>query len=156
MEQPLSKSGIVLIILAGLAGLFLTIFATRNSINAIKTKSWPTIGGTVISSEVQRSSRYVPRIVYSYTVNGREFTSDKIRLTNFSQYKKKEDAARIAGAYPVDAKVTVYYNPVNAEEAILEPGIRGEHIFMFLLGLVIFIAPLLGLVYSLKKSKAGA
>ena len=156
MEKPLSKSGVLIIILSSLAGLCLTVFATRNSINAIKTKSWPTTGGTVVFSEVQRSSRYVPKVVYSYTLRGSEYTSDKIGLTNFAQYRKQEDAARVTGAYPVNAKVTVYYNPGNAEEAILEPGIKGEHVFMSLMGLVVFMAPLLGLVYSLRKSKAGA
>jgi hypothetical protein len=153
MEKPLSKSGILIIVLSSLAGLGLTIFAVNNSMNAMKTKSWPTAVGTVVSSEVQRSSRYVPKIVYSYAIRGSEFTSDKIGLTDFAQYKKKEDAARVAGAYPVNSKVTVYYNPGNAEEALLEPGIKGEHIFMSLMGLVIFIAPLLGLIYTSRKTK---
>lgn len=153
MEKPLTKSGILIIILASLAGLALTIFGVNNSIDAQKTKSWPTTDGIIITSEVIQSSRFVPHIVYTYSVNTVELTSEKIGLTNYAQYKKKADAAKQADKYPVNTKVTVYYNPSNIGEAILSPGINGSHIFMIFLGLIICLAPLIGLVYSLKKIK---
>lgn len=153
MEKPLTKSGMLIIILASLAGLALTIFAANNSINAIKAKNWITTKGTVTSSQVEWNSKYVPKVTYTYTIGTEEFTSDKVRLTNFAHYKKKEDAAKVTNKYPVDAKVTVYYNQNKPEEAILDPGIKGEHIFMFLIGLVIFLAPLIGLIYTIRKSR---
>jgi len=154
MEKPLTTSGKLIIILASLAGLFLTLFATNNAVNAYKTKSWPTTVGTVFSSEVVRSSRYVPKVVYTYDVDTNAYSSERIRLKDMAQYKKRDDAELVANKYPVNAKVKVYYNPNNVSEAILEPGIKGEHIFMFLIGLVIFLAPLIGLIYSIKKVKA--
>lgn len=153
MEKPLTKSGMLIIILASLAGLALTYFATNNAIDAHSTKSWPTTEGTIITSEVTRSSRYVPHIVYAYTLDTVEYISDKVGLTNYAQYKIESDAKVEADKYPVNTKVTVYYNPNKVDEAILKPGIRGEHIFMFLLGLVIFLAPLIGLIYSIRKAK---
>jgi len=151
MEKPLSKSGMLIVILASLVGLALTIFATNNSINAFQTKSWPTTQGTIESSEVTGSSRYIPRITYSYIVGNEEYSSDKVGLTSMSQYKKREDAAKEADKYQVNTKVIVYYNPVKVDEAILNPGIKGEHIFMFLLGIIIFVAPLLNFVYTNQK-----
>ena len=155
MEKPLTTSRKLIIILASLAGLALALFATNNSVNAYKTKSWPTAQGTVITSEVARSSRYVPHVVYTYDIDTNAYSSEKIRLKDMAQYKKQEDAAKQADRYPVNAKVTVYYNPTNAAEAILEPGIKGEHVFMFLIGLVIFLAPLIGLIYSIRKAREG-
>ena len=154
MEKPISAPGKIIIILASLVGLFLALFAANNAVNVIQAKKWPTTQGTVVTSEVVRSSRYVPRIVYTYTVDTAEYTSDKVGLTNMAQYKKKDDATAEANKYPVDTKVTVYYNPNKADEAILQPGIKGEHIFMFLIGLIIFLAPLIGLVYSIRKERA--
>lgn len=151
MEKPLTKSGMLIIILASLAGLFLTYFATNNAIDAHSTKSWPTAEGTIIVSEVTRSSRYVPHIVYTYTIDTLDYSSEKIGLTNYAQYKRESDAKVEANKYPVNSKVTVYYNPNNAEEAILKPGVKGEHIFMFSIGLIIFLAPLIGLIYSIRK-----
>ncbi|BDX38198.1 hypothetical protein CYCD_15530 [Tenuifilaceae bacterium CYCD] len=151
MEKPLTKSGMLIIILASLAGLFLTYFATNNAIDAHSTKSWPTTEGTIIVSEVTRSSRYVPHIVYTYTIDTLDYTSEKIGLTNYAQYKRESDAKVESDKYPVNSKVTVYYNPNNAEEAILKPGIKGEHILMFSIGLIIFLAPLIGLIYSIRK-----
>ncbi len=153
MEKPISKSGMIIIILASLAGLLLTLFAVNNSINASKTKSWPTTEGTIYSSEVVRSSRYVPKIVYTYNVDTNAYSSERIRLKDMAQYKKKVDAEKVANKYPVDSKVKVYYNPIKFDEAILDPGIKGEHIFMLLIGLIIFIAPLIGLIYSIRKAK---
>lgn len=151
MKKTLTKSGMLIIILASLVGLFLTYFATNNAIDAHSTKSWPTTEGTIIVSEVTRSSRYVPHIVYSYTIDTMDYSSEKIGLTNYAQYKRESDAKVEADKYPVNSKVTVYYNPSNAKEAILKPGIKGEHIFMFSIGLIIFLAPLIGLIYSIRK-----
>lgn len=92
--------------------------------------------------------------MYTYTVDSTEYSSEKIGLTNYAQYKKKDDAKKVADKYPPNTKVTVYYNPHKADEAILKPGINGEHIFMFSIGLIIFIAPIIGLIYSIQKSKA--
>lgn len=154
MEKPLSTSGKLIIILSSLAGLALTIFAANTAMFAYKTKSWPTTEGTVFSSEVVRSSRYVPKVVYTYDVDTNAYSSERIRLKDMAQYKKKEDAAQVANKYPVNAKVKVYYNPTKFDEAILEPGIKGEHIFMFLIGLIIFIAPLVGLIYTIRNSRS--
>lgn len=151
MEKPVTKTGILLIIVASLAGLSLAILAANNAFNAHKTKRWPVTEGRITLSEVQKSSRYVPRIVFSYKVGSVQYSSEKAGLTNYAQYKKKEEAQKEADKYPVNAKVKVYYNPDNAEEAILKPGIRGEHIFMFLVGLIIFLAPVTGLIYSSRK-----
>jgi len=153
VEKPLTKSGTLIIILASLAGLALTLFSASNGINALKAKSWPTTEGTVTSSQVEWNSKYVPKVIYTYTINTEEFTSNRIRLTNFAHYKKKEDAAKVSDKYPVDSKVTVYYNPNKPDEAILDPGIKGEHVFMFLIGLLIFLAPLIGLIYTIRKSR---
>ncbi len=155
MEKPISKLNTLIIILASLAGLAVTIFATNNSLNAHKSKSWPTTEGTIYSSEVTGSSRYVPKIKYNYYVDTTEYSSERIRLKDMAQYKKQQDAQAVANKFPVDAKVKVYYNPTKADEAILEPGVKGEHIFMLLIGLIIFIAPLVGLIYSIRKARQG-
>lgn len=157
MGKPLTKSGMLIIILASLAGLFLTYFAINNAIDAHSTKNWPTAEGSIITSEVTRSSsRFVHHIVYVYTLDTIEYISDKVGLTNYAQYKRESDAKVEADKYPVNTKVTAYYNPDKVDEAILRPGIKGEHIFMFGLGLVIFLAPQIGLIYTIRKSKASA
>ena len=153
MEKPISKTGILLIILASLAGLFLSIYATNSAVNAYKSKSWPTAEGTIITSEVVKHSKYVPQIIYTYTVDTIDFSSERISLTPTAQYKYKDDAAKVTSKYPVNAKVKVYYDPNRFDFALLEPGIKGVHIFMFLLGLIIFVAPLIGLRYSLRNSQ---
>lgn len=154
MEKPISKSGMLIIILASIAGLFLTLFAVNNAVNAFQAKSWPTTEGTIYSSEVIGSSRYVPKIVYTYNVDTNAYSSEKIRFKDMAQYKKREDAQQVVQKYTVNTKVKVYYNPAKFDEAILEPGIKGEHIFMFLIGLIIFFGPLIGLIYTIKKAKS--
>lgn len=153
MEKPITKMGILLIILASLAGLFLSIYATNSAVNAYKSKSWPTVEGTIITSEVVRHSKYESHVIYTYSVDTLDFSSEKISLTPTAQYKYKEGAAKVTNKYPVNTKVKVYYDPNRFDFALLEPGIKGVHIFMFLLGLIIFLAPLIGLRYTLRNSQ---
>ncbi len=57
-------------------------------------------------------------ITYTYTVHGQQFTSHRIRNDTF--YLSQEKKFR---QYPTGARVTVYYNPSNPAQSILEKGI---------------------------------
>jgi hypothetical protein len=155
MDKSDSKSTMLIFILVSLVGLALTIYGTSISLNAYRTKSWPTTQGTVIASEVIKPSKYVPRVTYTYDIDTNVFSSERIQLKDMAQYKTRAGAEKVANKYPVDAKVTVYYNPTKFDEAILEPGVKGFHIFMFFLGLVIFVGPLLNFIPTNRKPKEG-
>ena len=152
MGNSSSRPNLLLIIIACLAGLFLMYLAVINSMTALETKKWPTTTGIITVSEITGISKYTPRISYTYTIDSTVYSSDKIRLTSYTTQGKKQWATKVTDKYPLNSKVTVYYNPNKVEESLLEPGIKIESVLMFLIGLIIFAAPLIGYIYEVQKS----
>jgi hypothetical protein len=88
-------------------------------------QSWRMTTGKILKSRVEVSGGdYVSvsaRIQYEYQVGSQVYQNDQIkagdqflRVTNSSQQYELVDI------YPVDAVVTVYYNPYNPAESALE------------------------------------
>ena len=105
----------------------------------IRIYLWKKTQGEIIQSEIKKNEKivaydyYYPLIKYKYVVNGKEFISDRIFLTDIaSDYKTIE---KIVKNYPVGKKVKVFYNPFNPKEAVLK---RNFHTGMFIQALVFF------------------
>ncbi|HQO58006.1 MAG TPA: DUF3592 domain-containing protein [Candidatus Omnitrophota bacterium] len=119
------------------------------------SQSWPTAQGVVVSSEVaahrSRSRKghhrttYGAKVRYEYTVNGVQYSSDKI---SFGEYRthNRGPAQATADRYPPQVEVVVYYNPDKPEEAVLEPGKRGGIVIIFIVGGVFGAVGVLGLM----------
>jgi hypothetical protein len=65
---------------------------------------------------------YWPDVQYDYVVEGRRFVNDRIMFTHrgFS----KSATQQLVDKYPVDAAITVYFDPTTPGSAVLEPGIQ--------------------------------
>ncbi len=105
----------------------------------IRIYLWRETEGEIIQSEIKKDEKivsynyYYPVIKYRYTVNGKEYTSDRIFLTKLaSDYNTVKG---IVEKYPLNKKVKVYYNPFNPKEAVLK---RNFHTGMFIQMLVFF------------------
>jgi hypothetical protein len=117
-------------------------------------RSWPSIPGLVGHSDIhshrgKKSTTYAPEVEYAYTVNGVQYVSKKITLINTSS--NYSNAEKVIEKYPRESLVTVYYNPMNPAEAVLELGISsgiyvvlGVGGFFALFGLLILIGSLAG------------
>jgi len=157
METSYSKSQIVGLVVSFLVGLALIYYSVDLSINAIKTKKWTTTIGTIISSEIKSTSMskggtgYIPKIYYSYKVGAQVYSSTKIRSIPYGRSKTTTTAERIIKKYPVNSNVTVYYNPNELKDSVLEPGIKFANILVLLLGLALFLPPIIAYFYSHKK-----
>ena len=119
----------VILILVGL--LFVVIGIILN-LRAKAASSWPATTGVMIKSELvehvtktrtgnnrlQTYISYEPVVEYQYTVNGEVMTGKRLAfglmrlpLEKAQEYLKK---------YPVNAQVTVYYNPRQVKDSRLE------------------------------------
>lgn len=68
------------------------------------------------------SRTYKAIVFYEYEVQGNKYTSDKLRNIEF--YSSNRGAAyRTAHKYPVGKEVNVHYNPTDAADSLLEPGV---------------------------------
>ena len=114
--------------------------------NHLNSQHWPEVTGEVTHSEIVQRKKlkrsgtgksittYAGNIHYQYTVAGEQFQNQQVMLVDHNSDTQVRQT--IQKQYPDGAKIKVYYNPENASEAALEPGLTTEHILIgaFLLG----------------------
>ncbi len=103
--------------------LYREIVQTQKRENA--TQTWPTVSGEITASKINRrhdsEQGYVeyPHVSYTYEVNGKKHHSSNIMAGGeLGGVKVESTLAR----YPLGSQVTVYYDPQNPKDAVLEPG----------------------------------
>lgn len=114
MESKLSFRIFTLIIL--LMGVILLIAGIVSERRQRQVKSWAKTKGKIIRSHfVDDSEGGIFRVEYEYVVDNQYFHS-----TRLAPFFMLYNASEMAKKYPVDAVVTVYYNPHRPAEAVLE------------------------------------
>jgi Protein of unknown function (DUF3592) len=106
-------------------GLGMLYYARTMSAKAQKSLSWPSTEGVISHSAVLRQANsndvtYKADVAYRYKVRGHDYSSERITLVDFSSGAGR--AQGIVSRYPDAAPVTVYYNPVDPADAVLERG----------------------------------
>lgn len=96
------------------------------------SKNWPTVQGTVISSQSLRDSSrikgggynhyYTVNVTYRYSVNGGTYQSNVFVFGVAKSFPDSAQAQSVVTAHPVNGPVTVYYDPSDPSSACLEPG----------------------------------
>jgi hypothetical protein len=98
--------------------------------NAKASVSWPSVGGRVISSSVERhtssgsrgsSTTYGAEVQYDYTVDGTKYSADRVSFGDYSS-SSPGHARGIVNRYPAGSEVSVHYDPARPDVAVLEPG----------------------------------
>lgn len=114
-----------LLILGGL-GYFLYKRNQQSMAYRQSTQTWQSTTGTVVMSSVQskhtgKSYSHYPVVVYLYQVNGQQYQSQRIKAgEQFLNVRVAGQAEATVQKYPIGSTVTVYYNPSNPTEAVLE------------------------------------
>lgn len=91
--------------------------------DARKAASWPSTRGIVLLShlEARRSSKghfvNYPVVMYQYHVDGSSFESQKVSP---GMAWGGTGAVKVVERYPMGSQVTVFYNPAQPSEALLE------------------------------------
>jgi hypothetical protein len=131
-----------------LAALGAGAFGVHDLVTATESVSWPTTQGTVMISKVvitrstggagrvgmpgsrvggegssKTSHVYTPEVVYEYTVGDRSYRNDRVAIAHVGD---EEEANAIVARYPVDARVTVHYDPDDPGTSVLEAGTRSS------------------------------
>jgi hypothetical protein len=159
-----TKSGLFFgfIIFLGL-GIATFYFGMNNYKMYKASKSWPSVKGTVTESRVairqtesdgKMINMYYPKVVYHYFVNDTSFTNNKISFGEYGTDKRKH-ANKVIGKYPVNSEVTVYYNPKNPQEAVLERKAGFGNYLTLGVGLAFILGGILLLFALIKKIISG-
>lgn len=112
----------------------LIVFATLTKMKEVRAaQNWQTVRGKITRSEVRalrkrsrdegEQVRSAPSIAYEYTVNGKRYTGERISL---GENIPETDFERVLNRYPVGAEVTVYYDPANPAQAVLERALPAD------------------------------
>ena len=89
---------------------------------------WPSVPGSVTGTDIvadgtfeDGSAAYYPRISYKYVVAGKEYSSQRRSLINVGAGRfLRAGLRKTVERYPVGSEVTVFYDPADPSEAILE------------------------------------
>ena len=89
-------------------------------------KRWPKIRGTIVESSVvehkdDNGSSYTTKLVYRYSVNGREYKSSQ-HTDGYDYPVTQERVEALCRQFPVGSSADVSINPGNASEAIIDTG----------------------------------
>jgi Protein of unknown function (DUF3592) len=152
----MNPTGVLMSVVFIAIGLGLLYHARSLSAKAQQSLSWPSTEGLISHSAVllrmQQSSSsataatYKADVTYRYKVRDRDYSSERITLADFSSTSGR--AQGIVNRYPDGASVTVYYNPVDPADAVLERGGTSGIGLLYLIGGVFAAAGLLLLLGS--------
>lgn len=133
-----------------LAGITLIFIGSRPLIKASGTADWPTVRGTIISSESKSSrvshgsgkrsgSAHGIMVDYEYEVDGKSYSSDVVAF-GADRFHDAKSASSVMQMYPEGKEVTVFYDPTDPDTSVLEAGIHKRALILpggglaFLLG----------------------
>jgi len=122
-----------------------------------ETQRWLPAPGKIISASFIEGSNntssgydYEKKIKYEYTVEGKTYVSSRVAIWEMSS-NRSEALRDVEEIFPAGKEVTVYYNPLDPQEAVLRPGeFRGAR-FVTFLGIMMVIIPLAGLLLPLRE-----
>lgn len=124
--------------LAAGIGLLTLLLALAMQREAWAARDWPSVPGEILSAESEAyldwttsggrdvmRTFFRPVIVYIYTVNRQEYTSDRVSFGGQAGWSSSRFFRRTLEQYPPGRLVTVYFNPRNPSEAVLERRVWG-------------------------------
>jgi Protein of unknown function (DUF3592) len=137
-------------------GLGLLYYARSVSAKARESLLWPQTEGTISHSAVllqmqqaassTNAATYKADVTYRYKVQGRDYSSERISLSDFSSSGGR--AQGIVDRYADGATVAVYYNPANPSEAVLERGSTAGIGVLYIIGGIFAATGLMFLIAS--------
>jgi len=126
-----------------LLGLFFALFGVYFIALGNESGSWPETQGTIVSVTIrtdsylagnaastpeqkERGRRYYPSITYRWEVDGRSFTGSRYRLgTTHEKFEEREQAVVAAARYRNGAPISVFYDPEDPSQAVLDRSASG-------------------------------
>jgi len=150
---------LIAIIGVGCFWLYKGIFAIKDS---FEVNYWVQTTGIITEAEVDTRLRFtldedggdyyaIPQVSYTYLVDDREYTSNRITVLDGGYFTPFRSLAnmKVRPYQPKGRKVSVYYDPINPARSVLKRGISFHTIVNIVLGgfFVSFI------IYSIRRDR---
>lgn len=126
MQLSPQIAGLISIVIGLGSGLYLLWTLRRQHLS----KRWSTTTGEVLESNLEEDSDgWCPHVRYEYTVERKRYVSERLYFYSVNGSTKR-DANKHLSPYAVGKTVTIYYDPVKPEEAVLNKHIPlWQHFF---------------------------
>lgn len=136
----------------------------RILLRPVASLGWPITNGEIITSEVvftkgsspgDDSDSWRPYVLYRYSVDEKEYSSDRIETYNFANGNTDHFSQKTISRYPKGMQVDVHYYPEDPGFAVLEPGIPLNDplpLIMFIMVLIILVCIALFSILEIIKS----
>ena len=140
-----------------MAGLFAFVLgallfwqAWRRQQKVKASMSWPYVPGRVIAASVRQVvergdaqtrdiTNYVPFVQYEYQVGGQNYQGNRLAFQE-KGYNSHKKAFKLVAAYPAGNPVSVYYDPANPQNAVLERKAHGNNFLLAVGGILVLAA----------------
>jgi hypothetical protein len=132
--------------------LFVVLFALAYFWMVLKASRWPVVRGRIVQSGVEafedwrnqelgrNPPRYQSAVCYTYEVNGRQYSGDRLTVGVRMSATFSALAKRTAARYPVGTEVDVHYNPESPGESVLQPLSRWHYLLWLLVATMFALA----------------
>ena len=116
-------------------------FRLLHLIRAIQSRNWASIEGKIIESSIRRvklrSPKYLPKIVYEYSIEGISYISNQLSFSEYMRFYRS--CQGVIDRYPAGKSVTVYYDPKNPKNSVIQKGRIKSAILLFLLTMILTV-----------------
>jgi hypothetical protein len=129
-------------------GALLVYQSIRSRKKAETSQSWPATTGQITDAHVSHhtstdsdgdtSDHYSPKVRYSYQVAGQSYEGNKIGFGFQQSFGNASKAQAAITRYPVGGQISVFYDPNNSADAVLERKAGGSNASL-MIGVVLLI-----------------
>lgn len=132
--------------------LYIVYRSAKPFLLGYRSVNWKKITGNVTTSTFDREgSFYSPKIIYKYSVNGKEYMNDIYTYMAVSSLTKKK-SIKIVQSYPERSNIIIYIDNDKPENSVIVPGVHWSQYLSFLLVTlfllsVAYIVPILNFIW---------
>jgi hypothetical protein len=115
-------------------------------IKARISKDWKELKGEILSSEIEtlnitneNNKTYRAAISYKYSISGKQYISSRVFFGDRIHSSFKGKSLKLINKYPVGSIVSVYYDPSNLEESVLEKGVTQSILILLIIGISVIL-----------------
>ena len=147
-------------ILSAVLGLWASVYGLVTIRRGLGARPWPSVSGRITGSTVRTRGRIKPlgiggqrfhdfTVTYSYEVRGSAWRGHRIKFGEYG-FGSYGDVEALKDRYREGARVTVYYDPDNPSDAVLEPGVGSDAWVGLGVGTVLLAAGIVILTHGLR------
>jgi len=132
--------------------IYVSYFHLKSIIRGRRSKNWRRVKAEITSSGIDRESgTYYPKIIYRYTVNGRDYINDTYTFVGTGQMLKR-NVVSIALQNPVGKQIDVFVDPADPSRSVIVPGAHASSyfnivFFIFMFGGFAFLPEILTFIW---------